>query len=41
MDDIICCATIGVNCIENDPVSVKNGEPRSRIYDEVYWRNTK
>ena len=28
MDDIILCATIGVNCVENDPVNVKNGEPK-------------
>ena len=28
MDDIILCATIAVNCIENDPANVKRGEPK-------------
>ena len=28
MDDIIFCATIGVDCIENDSESVKGGEPK-------------
>ena len=28
MDDIILCATIGVNCIENDPDRIERGEPK-------------
>ena len=28
MDDIILCARIGVDCIENDSVNVLNGEPK-------------
>ena len=28
MDDIIFCATIGVDCIENDPDAISRGEPK-------------
>ena len=28
MDDIVFCARIGVDCVENSPIAVKNGEPK-------------
>ena len=28
MEDIILCATIGVDCVENDLVNIEHGEPK-------------
>ena len=28
MDDIILCATIGVECVENNPTAIEQGEPK-------------
>ena len=28
MDDIFLCARIGVDCVENDPIAIENGEPK-------------
>lgn len=28
MDDLIFCATIAVECVDNDPINIQNGEPK-------------